>query len=421
VNEHGNIEVRQTKYLCVGDSLVLSENKGYATLVRMDLEHKLYVNSYDVETESGYFDIDNRLYSHNCRSFLTPDYIHYKTYGRFNQGVVTINLIDVALTARQNLDMLDLENGFDSKLEKEFWKVFDERLEICHRALQIRNQRLQGTPSDVSPIHWQHGALARLEKGETIDKLLYNNYSTLSLGYAGLYECVYALTGKSHTDEESKPFALSIMQHMNDKCAEWRAEESISYSLYGTPIESTTYKFAKCLKERFGIIEGVTDHDYVTNSYHVSVRENIDAFTKLKFESEFQELSPGGAISYVETPNMDRNLEALLTSMEYIYDNILYAEFNTKSDYCMECGFDGEIVIKEKDDGTLYWECPNCGNHDQRKMSVARRTCGYIGTAFWNQGRTEEIRDRVMHYSVDTLNREDKENTDTKEGSVDEC
>ncbi|MBM6813489.1 anaerobic ribonucleoside-triphosphate reductase [Thermophilibacter provencensis] len=333
-----------------------------------------------------------------CRSFLTPDrsgngYDNVsnagnwepgkpKYYGRFNQGVVTINLVDVALSAKGDMD--------------EFWRIFDERLELCHRGLRCRHERLLGTTSDAAPILWQYGALARLKKGETIDKLLYGGYSTISLGYAGLYECVKAMTGHSHTDKEATPFALAVMQRMNDKCAEWKAAENIDYSLYGTPIESTTYKFAKCLQRRFGIIPGITDKGYITNSYHVHVTEPIDAFTKLRFESEFQRLSPGGAISYVEVPDMQDNLEAVISVMQYIYDHIMYAELNTKSDYCQVCGYDGEIQIVE-DDGKLVWECPHCHNRDQSKMNVARRTCGYIGTQFWNQGRTEEIKDRVLH------------------------
>lgn len=333
-----------------------------------------------------------------CRSFLTPDRsgngfnnvanaLNYdptkpKYYGRFNQGVVTINLPDVALSSHQDMD--------------KFWKIFDERLELCHRALLCRHERLMGTLSDAAPILWQYGALARLKKGETIDKLLVGGYSTISLGYAGLYECVKYMTGHSHTEKEGTPFAMAVMQHMNDKCAEWKAESDIDFSLYGTPLESTTYKFAKCLQRRFGIIPGVTDKGYITNSYHVHVSEEIDAFDKLKFEGMFQQLSPGGAISYVEVPNMQDNLKAVIRVMQYIYDNIMYAELNTKSDYCQVCGYDGEIKIVE-DDGKLVWECPNCGNRDQEKMNVARRTCGYIGTQFWNQGRTEEIRDRVLH------------------------
>ena len=321
-----------------------------------------------------------------CRSFLTP-YIDPETgkpkyYGRFNQGVVTINLVDVALSSGGNFD--------------KFWKIFDERLALCHRALQARHKRLLGTPSDAAPILWQYGALARLKKGEKIDKLLFGGYSTISLGYAGLYECVKYMTGKSHTDAGAKPFALSVMQHMNDKCNEWKKAENMDYSLYGTPLESTTYKFAKCLQKRFGIVPGITDKNYITNSYHVHVSEHIDAFTKLKFESEFQKLSPGGAISYVEVPNMQDNLEAVMSVLQFIYDNIMYAELNTKSDYCQCCGYDGEIKIVE-DDGKLVWECPKCGNRDQNKLNVARRTCGYIGTQFWNQGRTQEIKDRVLH------------------------
>ena len=321
-----------------------------------------------------------------CRSFLTP-YVDPETgkpkyYGRFNQGVVTINLVDVALSSGGNFD--------------KFWKIFDERLALCHRALQARHKRLLGTPSDAAPILWQYGALARLKKGEKIDKLLFGGYSTISLGYAGLYECVKYMTGKSHTDAGAKPFALSVMQHMNDKCNEWKKAENMDYSLYGTPLESTTYKFAKCLQKRFGIVPGITDKNYITNSYHVHVSETIDAFTKLKFESEFQKLSPGGAISYVEVPNMQDNLEAVMSVLQFIYDNIMYAELNTKSDYCQCCGYDGEIKIVE-DDGKLVWECPKCGNRDQNKLNVARRTCGYIGTQFWNQGRTQEIKDRVLH------------------------
>ena len=320
-----------------------------------------------------------------CRSFLTP-YVDEngkpKYYGRFNQGVVTINLVDVALSSGGDMDA--------------FWKIFEERLELCHRALRVRHERLLGTLSDAAPILWQYGALSRLKPGEKIDKLLYGGYSTISLGYAGLYECVKYMTGKSHTDDEAKPFALSVMQKLNDKCQEWKKAENIDYSPYGTPLESTTYKFARCLQRRFGIIPGITDRGYITNSYHVHVSEQIDAFTKLKFESEFQRLSPGGAISYVEVPNMQDNLEAIMSLLEFIYDNIMYAELNTKSDYCSCCGYDGEIRIVE-DDGKLVWECPRCGNRDQRMLHVARRTCGYIGTQFWNQGRTQEIRDRVLH------------------------
>jgi len=336
-----------------------------------------------------------------CRSFLTPDRFtekgignianakNYKDgeakyYGRFNQGVVTLNLVDVACSSDGNVD--------------KFWEILDERLELCHRALRLRHERLKGTVSDVAPILWQYGALARLEKGETIDRLLYNGYSTISLGYAGLYEMCIRMTGKSHTDPEAKPFALAVMQRLNDACAKWKAEENIDYSIYGTPLESTTYKFAKALQKRFGIIENVTDHNYITNSYHVNVREEIDAFTKLDFESEFQALSPGGAISYVEVPNMNNNIPAVLAIMKHIYETIMYAELNTKSDYCECCGFDGEIQIVDVND-KLIWQCPNCGNRDQNRMSVARRTCGYIGTQFWNQGRTQEIRDRVIHVS----------------------
>ena len=334
-----------------------------------------------------------------CRSFLTPDRFtdagvgnianagnyepgKHKYYGRFNQGVVTINLPDVALSSGGNIE--------------KFWKIFDERLELCHRALRCRHERLKGTTSDAAPILWQYGALARLKKGEVIDKLLYGGYSTISLGYAGLYECVKFMTGKSHTDPSATPFALSIMQKMNDKCKEWKNAEDIDYSLYGTPLESTTYKFAKCLQKRFGVIEGITDKGYITNSYHVHVTEPIDAFTKLEFEAQFQHLSPGGAISYVEVPDMQNNIPAVLEVMKFIYDHIIYAELNTKSDYCQVCGWDGEISVVEED-GKLIWKCPQCGNTDQDKMNVARRTCGYIGTQFWNQGRTQEIKDRVLH------------------------
>ena len=334
-----------------------------------------------------------------CRSFLTPDRSgngwdnianagNYepgkpKYYGRFNQGVVTINLVDAALSSGRDMT--------------KFWEIFEERLELCHQALQCRHERLKGTLSDAAPILWQYGALARLKKGEPIDKLLYGGYSTISLGYAGLYECVKYMTGKSHTDAEAKPFALAVMQKMNDKCLEWKTAENIDYSLYGTPLESTTYKFAKCLQKRFGVIPGITDKSYITNSYHVHVSEEIDAFTKLSFEAEFQQLSPGGAISYVEVPNMQQNLDAVLELMQYIYENIMYAELNTKSDYCQECGYDGEISVQEDADGKLVWVCPQCGNTDQSKMNVARRTCGYIGTQYWNQGRTQEIKDRVLH------------------------
>ena len=324
-----------------------------------------------------------------CRSFLTVEDSQrnadgsHKYYGRFNQGVVTINLVDVACSSEGDMDR--------------FWAILDERLELCHEALRCRHERLLGTISDVAPILWQNGALARLKKGEKIDKLLFNGYSTISLGYAGLYEMCMRMLGKSHTDPEARPFALKVMQHLNDKCKEWKAAENISYSVYGTPMESTTYKFAKCLQKRFGIIPGVTDKNYITNSYHVHVSEQIDAFSKLKFESDFQKLSPGGAVSYVEVPNMQNNIPAVLSVMKFIYNNIMYAELNTKSDYCECCGYDGEMIIKDDESGKLVWECPNCGNKDQNKMFVARRTCGYIGTQFWNQGRTQEIRDRVLH------------------------
>ncbi len=328
-----------------------------------------------------------------CRSFLTPDEVGlgkngaHKYYGRFNQGVVTLNLVDVACSSYGDMD--------------KFWEILEERLELCHRALRCRHERLLGTVSDVAPILWQHGALARLKKGETIDKLLFDNYSTISLGYAGLYEMCMRMTGKSHTDETvGRPFAIKVMQRLNEKCEEWRAAENISYSIYGTPMESTTYKFAKCLQKRFGIIKGVTDKNYITNSYHVHVSEKVDAFQKLSFEADFQKLSPGGAISYVEVPNLQNNIPAVLSIMRYIYDHIMYAELNTKSDYCQVCGYDGEIKIRENENGKLIWECPNCGNRDQEKLFVARRTCGYIGTQFWNQGRTQEIRDRVLHVST---------------------
>ena len=321
-----------------------------------------------------------------CRSFLTVYHDENdkpKFYGRFNQGVVTINLVDVACSSGKDME--------------KFWEIFDERLELCHEALMYRHNRLKGTPSDVAPILWQNGALARLKKGETIDKLLYNGYSTISLGYAGLCECTRYMTGKSHTDPEAKPFALEVMKHMNEACAKWREESHIDFSLYGTPLESTTYKFSRCLQERFGIIPGVTDKNYITNSYHIHVTEEIDAFDKLSFEAQFQELSPGGAISYVEVPNMQNNIDAVLAVMKHIYDNIMYAELNTKSYYCQCCGYEGEIQIISDEHGKLIWECPNCGNQDQAKMNVARRTCGYIGTQFWNQGRTQEIKERVMH------------------------
>ena len=368
------------------------ENSEYYYLTRLAAKctAKRMVPDYISEKKMLELKVDKNGEGHcypcmGCRSFLTT-YVDEngkpKYYGRFNQGVVTINLVDVALSSGGNLE--------------KFWKIFDERLELCHRALMCRHNRLKGTLSDAAPILWQYGACARLKKGETIDKLLVGGYSTISLGYAGLYECVKYMTGHSHTEKEGTPFAMAVMQHMNDKCAEWKAESDIDFSLYGTPLESTTYKFAKCLQRRFGIIPGVTDKGYITNSYHVHVSEEIDAFDKLKFEGMFQQLSPGGAISYVEVPNMQDNLKAVIRVMQYIYDNIMYAELNTKSDYCQVCGYDGEIRIVE-DDGKLVWECPNCGNRDQEKMNVARRTCGYIGTQFWNQGRTEEIRDRVLH------------------------
>ena len=362
----------------------------YLTKLAAKCTAKRMVPDYISEKKMLEYKVDKNGEGHcytcmGCRSFLTP-YVDEngkpKYYGRFNQGVVTINLPDVALSSGGDME--------------KFWKIFDERLELCHRALQCRHNRLKGTLSDAAHILWQYGALARLKKGEPIDKLLYGGYSTLSLGYAGLYECCKYMTGKSHTDPAAKPFALEVMQHMNDKCQEWKRAENIDYSLYGTPLESTTYKFAKCLQKRFGIVPGITDRNYITNSYHVHVTEQIDAFTKLQFESEFQRLSPGGAISYVEVPNMQDNLEAVIQVMQFIYDNIMYAELNTKSDYCQVCGYDGEIKIVE-DDGKLVWECPHCHNRDQSKLNVARRTCGYIGTQFWNQGRTAEIKDRVLH------------------------
>ncbi len=377
-------------YVLEEDNIREGSKYWYLTELAAKCTAKRMVPDYISEKKMLEYKIDKNGEGHcytcmGCRSFLTP-YVDEngkpKYYGRFNQGVVTINLVDVALSS-----------GGD---EKKFWDIFDERLELCYRALMYRHNRLKGTLSDAAPILWQYGALARLKKGETIDKLLYGGYSTISLGYAGLYECVKYMTGKSHTDPEAKPFALSVMQHMNDKCKEWKAKENIDFSLYGTPLESTTYKFAKCLQKRFGIIPGVTDKNYITNSYHVHVTEQIDAFTKLKFESDFQQLSPGGAISYVEVPNMQNNIPAVLAVMQYIYDNIMYAELNTKSDYCQVCGYDGEIQIVEED-GKLLWECPHCHNRDQNKMNVARRTCGYIGTQFWNQGRTQEIKDRVLH------------------------
>ena len=368
----------------------------YLTLLAAECTAKRMVPDYISEKKMLEYKVDKNGEGHcytcmGCRSFLTP-YVDPKTnepkyYGRFNQGVVTINLPDVGLSADHDFD--------------KFWDIFETRLELCHRALRLRHERLKGTLSDASPIHWQHGALARLAKGETIDRLLYNGYSTLSLGYAGLYECVKAMTGKSHTDPEAKDFALAIMQKMNDKCAEWKAAENIDYSLYGTPIESTTYKFAKALQKRFGVIEGVTDKNYITNSYHVHVTEHINAFDKLKFESEFQRLSPGGAISYIEVANLTNNIPAVISVMQYIYDNIMYAELNTKSDYCQVCGWDGEIQIKENEDGKLIWTCPNCGNTDKSKMNIARRTCGYIGLNDWNQGRTQEIKERYVHLGGD--------------------
>ena len=324
-----------------------------------------------------------RMFREMTAGLNDPETGKPKYYGRFNQGVVTINLPDVALSSGGNME--------------KFWKIFDERLELCHRALMCRHERLKGTLSDAAPILWQYGALARLKKGEPIDKLLYGGYSTISLGYAGLYECVKYMTGKSHTDPSATPFALEIMHHMNDACAKWKQMHNIDFSLYGTPLESTTYKFAKCLQKRFGIVPGITDKNYITNSYHIHVTEHINAFDKLAFESQFQALSPGGAISYVEVPNMQQNLDAVLEVMKFIYDHIMYAELNTKSDYCQVCGYDGEIEIKEDEDGKLIWVCPQCGNTDQSKMNVARRTCGYIGTQYWNQGRTQEIRDRVLH------------------------
>lgn len=341
-----------------------------------------------------------------CRSFLTP-YIdengNPKYYGRFNQGVVTINLPDVGLSTVKEMEGLTYvdDEQYQKRKEETFWRIFDERLELCHRALRLRHERLLGTLSDASPIHWQYGGLARLKKGETIDKLLYGGYSTLSLGYAGLSECVKAMTGKSHTNPEAEPFALQIMQHMNDKCEEWKKAEDIAYSLYGTPIESTTYKFAKCLQRRFGVIEGITDKKYITNSYHVHVTEKINAFDKLAFESKFQRLSPGGAISYIETANLSDNVDAALAVIKFIYDNIMYAELNTKSDYCQVCGYDGEIQIVENDDGKLIWKCPKCGNTDRNKMNIARRTCGYIGVNDFNQGRTQEIKERYVHLGGD--------------------
>ena len=378
-------------YVLEPDNITEDSKYWYLTELAARCTAKRMVPDYISEKKMLEYKVDKNGEGHcytcmGCRSFLTP-YVDEngkpKYYGRFNQGVVTINLVDVALSSGKDVD--------------KFWKIFDERLDLCYRALMLRHNRLKGTLSDAAPILWQYGALARLKKGETIDKLLYGGYSTISLGYAGLYECVKYMTGKSHTSAEAKPFALSVMQHMNDKCKEWKAKENIDFSLYGTPLESTTYKFAKCLQKRFGVIEGVTDKNYITNSYHVHVTEKIDAFTKLKFESEFQQLSLGGAISYVEVPNMQNNIPAVLELMKYIYDNIMYAELNTKSDYCQVCGYDGEMQIVTDNDGKLVWECPNCHNRDQSKMNVARRTCGYIGTQFWNQGRTQEIKERVLH------------------------
>lgn len=377
-------------YVLEEDNVQEDRKYWYLTELAAKCTAKRMVPDYISEKKMLEYKVDKNGEGHcytcmGCRSFLTP-YINKEGkpqyYGRFNQGVVTINLVDVALSSSGNMD--------------EFWKIFDERLDLCYRALMERHNRLMGTLSDAAPILWQYGALARLKKGERIDKLLFGGYSTISLGYAGLYECTKYMTGKSHTDEEAKPFALSVMQHMNDKCKEWKAKENIDFSLYGTPLESTTYKFSKCLQRRFGIVPGVTDKNYITNSYHVHVSEPIDAFTKLKFESEFQQLSPGGAISYVEVPNMQDNIPAVLAVIKYIYENIMYAELNTKSDFCQVCGYDGEISIVEED-GKLLWECPHCHNRDQSKMNVARRTCGYIGTQYWNQGRTQEIKDRVLH------------------------
>ena len=381
-------------YVLEEDNIHEDSKYFYLTRLAAQCTAKRMVPDYISEKKMKELKVDKNGEGHcypcmGCRSFLTP-YIDPETgkpkyYGRFNQGVVTINLVDVACSS--------------GKDEKKFWKILDERLKLCYRALMCRHKRLLGTPSDVAPILWQNVALARLKKGETIDKLLFGGYSTISLGYAGLCECTRYMTGVSHTEPETgTPFALRVMQRLNDACAEWKEKENMDFSLYGTPLESTTYKFAKCLQKRFGIIEGVTDKNYITNSYHVHVTENINAFDKLKFESQFQKLSPGGAISYVEVPNMQDNIDAVIAVMKYIYDNIMYAELNTKSDYCMECGYDGEIkIVEEKDSGKLVWECPNCGNRDQDKMSVARRTCGYIGTQFWNQGRTQEIKERVLH------------------------
>ena len=377
-------------YVLEDDNIYEGQPYYYLTKLAAKCTAKRMVPDYISEKKMLEYKVDKNGEGHcftcmGCRSFLTP-YVDEngkpKYYGRFNQGVVTINLVDVALSSGGDFD--------------KFWKIFDERLELCHKALMCRHNRLKGTLSDAAPILWQYGALARLKKGEPIDKLLYGGYSTISLGYAGLYECCKYMTGKSHTDPAAKPFALHVMQHMNDACTKWKEQHNIDFSLYGTPLESTTYKFAKCLQKRFGLVPGITDRNYITNSYHVHVTEPIDAFTKLKFESEFQRLSPGGAISYVEVPNMQDNLEAVIKVMQFIYENIMYAELNTKSDYCQVCGYDGEISIVQED-GKLVWECPKCHNRDQNKLNVARRTCGYIGTQFWNQGRTAEIKDRVLH------------------------
>ena len=377
-------------YVLENDNIYEGQPYYYLTKLAAKCTAKRMVPDYISEKKMLEYKVDKNGEGHcftcmGCRSFLTP-YVDEngkpKYYGRFNQGVVTINLVDVALSSGGDFD--------------KFWQIFDERLELCHKALMCRHNRLKGTLSDAAPILWQYGALARLKKGEPIDKLLYGGYSTISLGYAGLYECCKYMTGKSHTDPAAKPFALNVMQHMNDACTKWKNQHNIDFSLYGTPLESTTYKFAKCLQKRFGLVPGITDRNYITNSYHVHVTEQIDAFTKLKFESDFQRLSPGGAISYIEVPNMQNNIPAVLDVMKYIYDNIMYAELNTKSDYCQVCGYNGELKIVEED-GKLVWECPSCGNREQSKMNVARRTCGYIGTQFWNQGRTEEIRDRVLH------------------------
>ena len=373
-------------YVLEEDNIHEDSKYYYLTRLAAKCTAKRLVPDYISEKKMKEYKEGNCFPVMGCRSNLSPwkdENGNYKFYGRFNQGVVTINLLDVALSSGKDM--------------KNFWKIFDERLELCHEALMCRHNRLKGTTSDVAPILWQHGAIARLKPGEKIDKLLYGGYSTISLGYAGLYECVKYMTGKSHTDPEATPFALEIMKHMNDKCNEWKKQSNIAFSIYGTPLESTTYKFAKCLQRRFGIIPGITDKNYITNSYHVHVTEPINAFDKLKFESKFQHLSTGGAISYIEVPNMQDNIEAVLQVMKYIYDNIMYAELNTKSDYCQVCGYDGEIQIVEDEDGKLIWKCPNCGNADQTKMNVARRTCGYIGSQFWNQGRTQEIRDRVLH------------------------